>query len=137
MTAKLRIVSIFIAMLIIASCSGSGDKQAETNNQVDGKVAVSEKSPQLPKMLDLGSTTCIPCKQMAPILDSLESLYAGKAEIAFIDVNKDKASARKYGITMIPTQVFFDTLGNEANRHIGFFPADSITARLASLGAKL
>jgi thioredoxin 1 len=130
-------IPIFLLLVLLISCSGSSEKSAESKNQ-EGQIAVAaEKTVSLPKMLDLGSTVCIPCKQMAPILDSLKTQYAGKVEINFIDVREDKALARKYGITMIPTQIFFDTLGNEVNRHIGFFPADSITARLQNLGAKL
>ena len=127
----------FILLFFLVACSGSAEKQAKVDEQPKQVADVNEPAVKLPKMLDLGSTTCIPCKKMAPILDSLKTLYAGKAEIDFIDINKDKASARKYKITMIPTQVFFDTSGVEAYRHIGFFPADSITAHLENLGMKL
>ncbi|MCD6161049.1 MAG: thioredoxin family protein [candidate division Zixibacteria bacterium] len=88
-------------------------------------------------MIDLGSKNCIPCKKMAPIIDSLKIAYQGKAEIIFIDIKEDKKAARDYGITLIPTQVFIDTLGNEIYRHIGFFPADSITAHIKTMGSQI
>jgi thioredoxin 1 len=88
-------------------------------------------------MLDLGSKSCVPCKKMAPILDSLELLYEGRAEIEFIDVKEDKEALRRYGITLIPTQIFYDSSGKEVYRHIGFFPADSITAHFKELGVSL
>jgi thioredoxin 1 len=134
-------ICILIALasaLIITAGSGCSSK-SDARNETDSATAkvVEEANSNLPRMLDLGSTSCIPCKKMAPILDSLESVYAGKAEIIFIDVRQDKESARKYGITMIPTQIFFDARGNEIYRHIGFFPADSIDAHLKASGASL
>ncbi len=74
---------------------------------------------------------------MVPILDSLKIAYQGKAEIIFIDVWKDKKSARKYGVTMIPTQVFFDAEGKEVNRHIGYLSAESITSYFRTMGVEL
>lgn len=124
---------IFTLMLFI-SCSNSSEKTAESQNQVEESVVADSTTEKLPAMLDLGSTTCIPCKKMAPILDSLKIVYAGKAQINFIDIRKDKDAVRQYGITMIPTQIFLDNDGREVYRHVGFFPADSITIHLAALG---
>jgi len=92
---------------------------------------------KLPKMIDLGSKSCIPCKKMAPILDELREKYKGKAEIIFIDTKENREAAIEHKITLIPTQIFFDTTGVEVYRHIGFFSGDSIEAHLAKLGAKL
>jgi len=90
----------------------------------------------LPKMVDLGAKTCKACKKMIPIMDSLEVAYKNKAEIVFIDVRKDKKSLREYGVTLIPTQIFFDTKGEAIYRHIGFFSADSIEYHLKLAGMK-
>jgi len=91
---------------------------------------------RLPKMLDLGSKSCIPCKKMAPILDSLREEYKGQAEIEFIDTRENRQAASDYKVTLIPTQIFFDTSGSEVYRHVGFFPADSITFYLEKHGMK-
>ena len=91
---------------------------------------------KLPKLIDLGSKSCIPCKKMAPILDSLREAYKGRAEIVFIDTRENRQAALDHKITLIPTQIFFDTLGVEKFRHVGFFPADSIVAHLRAIGVK-
>ena len=57
---------------------------------------------------------------MAPILEELAGTYRGKANVLFIDVREDSAAAKRFGIQMIPTQIFFDAKGKEVNRHIGF-----------------
>jgi thioredoxin 1 len=84
-------------------------------------------------MVDLGSDQCIPCKLMTPILEKLEHEYKGKAAIIFIDVTKDMDIAREYGVTVIPTQIFFEKGGKESSRHAGFLDEKKIKKRLDML----
>ena len=84
-------------------------------------------------MADLGSTTCIPCKMMEPVLAALKKQYAGQAAVIFIDINKDRAAARKFGLRAIPTQIFFDKDGKERWRHEGFLDQKSAAAKLDAL----
>ncbi len=85
-------------------------------------------------MVDLGATSCIPCKMMAPILEKLTKEYEGKAAIIFIDVWKEKGQGRKFGISAIPTQIFFDKEGKEVHRHMGFLSEEAIVAQFTKLG---
>jgi thioredoxin 1 len=85
-------------------------------------------------MIDLGATECIPCKMMAPILEELEKEYEGRADIIFIDVWKAPEQAKKFGIRAIPTQIFFDTEGNEYYRHTGFMDKKRIVDVLTRMG---
>lgn len=87
-------------------------------------------------MVDIGAGACIPCKMMAPILESLEKEYRGRAAIIFIDVWKNREQGQRFGIRAIPTQIFYDKTGNEVYRHEGFLDKNSITARLEQLGVK-
>jgi len=140
-----RLIWIFLLPLfpVLGACSGSPDSKADlsaktyTENDIQTESPVARTAARLPRMLDLGSVDCIPCKKMAPILDSLKIVYQGRAEIEFIDIRKNMAAAREHGVTMIPTQIFFDVEGKEVSRHIGFFPADSIVARLSLIGVTL
>lgn len=85
-------------------------------------------------MVDLGANSCIPCKMMAPILAKLEKNYKGKAAIIFIDVWKNQAPARRFGIRAIPTQIFFDKEGTEVYRHEGFMSEEAIIRVLQKMG---
>jgi len=85
-------------------------------------------------MIDLGATECIPCKMMAPIIEELKKEYAGRADIIFIDVWKNPAEAKKYGIRAIPTQIFFDADGKEVHRNTGFMDKKRIVEVLTRLG---
>lgn len=88
----------------------------------------------VPVLLELGSHTCNPCKLMMPILRELKDEYAGKMEIGYVDIFKDKAIGEKYGIRVMPTQIFFDSEGKELFRHEGFFAKENILAKWKELG---
>jgi len=83
-------------------------------------------------MIELGSLTCIPCKQMTKVMVSLEERYGEQLEIIFYDVKIDKDKATEYKVKMIPTQVFLDMEGKEIHRHIGFYPEQLIDEFLES-----
>ncbi|MEN6437980.1 MAG: thioredoxin family protein [Syntrophobacter sp.] len=87
-------------------------------------------------MVDIGAKECIPCKMMAPIMESLEKDYKGKAAIIFIDVWKNREQGKKFSIRSIPTQIFFDKSGKEVYRHEGFLDRNRIEAKLEELGVK-
>ena len=71
------------------------------------------------RLVDLGADKCIPCKMMAPILQELKKEYAGRMEVQFIDVWQNEDAGKKYGVEMIPTQIFFDANEKELFRHTG------------------
>lgn len=88
-----------------------------------GRAAQGEK---LPRLVDLGAHSCVPCKMMAPILEELKKEYAGVFKTEFIDVWQNQEPARRYGIRVIPTQIFFDAEGKELFRHEGYFGKEDI-----------
>ena len=85
-------------------------------------------------MIDLGAKKCIPCKMMAPIMEKMEKVYRGKAAIVFIDVWENRGQAGRFGIGLIPTQIFFDREGKEVYRHVGFMSEEAIVAQLKKMG---
>ncbi|MEZ4395829.1 MAG: thioredoxin family protein [Candidatus Krumholzibacteriia bacterium] len=91
----------------------------------------------LPRLVDLGSTTCIPCKRMAPILAELAEEQSGRLEVEVIDVREQPEAAARHDIRLIPTQIFFAADGRELWRHEGFIPKADILAKWAELGVTL
>ena len=89
-----------------------------------------------PAVIDLGARSCIPCKKMAPILESLSGEYRGKAGVLFIDVHEDQDAAKRFRVQMIPTQIFFDAKGKEVSRHMGFMDKEALLKGLKAAGLK-
>lgn len=118
------IVGSFLVMPAIGAFAAGGDGVPRA--PVPGKVT----------MVDLGARKCIPCKMMAPIIEELEQEYRDKAAIVFIDVWENPQEGPKYGIQLIPTQIFYDARGKEVLRHEGFMEKAAIVAELEKLGVR-
>ncbi|MBN1507930.1 MAG: hypothetical protein JW955_13850 [Sedimentisphaerales bacterium] len=110
----------------VAAASSAGQDSVT----VEGKAA-------LPRLVDVGAGTCIPCKMMMPVLADLRKEYAGRLSVEFYDIREDPNAVERYKITVIPTQVFYDAAGNERFRHEGFFAKDDILAKWKELGVDL
>lgn len=91
----------------------------------------------LPRLVDLGAHSCLPCKMMEPILQELRQEYPDRLEVLFIDVQQNPHAARTYGIRAIPTQIFYDASGRERFRHEGFMAKQDILNRWKGLGIDL
>jgi thioredoxin 1 len=104
--------------------------QADT---LDDKLKSAKKEEKI-VMLELGSLGCIPCEQMKPVMQKLRDSFKGKLDVIFIDVREDHQTGRRFGVRMIPTQVFLDKTGKEFHRHIGFYAYEEIAPVLKKAG---
>ena len=91
---------------------------------------------KLPRVIDLGAGKCIPCKKMAPILEEIKKEYGGILDVKVIDVRKNPDASAKYGIRLIPTQIFYDASGKELTRHEGFMGKKDILETFKRFGIK-
>ena len=64
------------------------------------------KSSQ-PILVDYWAEWCGPCKMIAPILDEVSAAYAGKLNIAKMNVDENREIPAKFGIRGIPTLMLF------------------------------
>jgi len=87
-----------------------------------------------PTLAEFGRGTCIPCKQMKPILEDLDAEYGEAINIIIVEIQNHPDLTRQYKIMAIPTQIFFDTGGKEVSRHIGFYAKDKIVTEFERLG---
>jgi thioredoxin 1 len=106
-------------------------KPPESNTEEEFKKAIASGKPVL---VDFGANSCIPCRQMRPVLKEIGTEYSAKAKILVIDVYKFQDLARQYGVQLIPTLVFFDSKGKEAFRHLGILEKEKIVAKLKEIG---
>ena len=85
-------------------------------------------------MIDLGKKTCTQCKMMAPILEKLKIKYKGKAEVVFINLLDDPEQQYRFKLKALPTQIFFNSDGEEVFRHTGFMAEKAIIEQLGKMG---
>ncbi len=137
-TAKILVVVVLIIAVGAVMAIKRGRDTAPTGPAA-AAVAALETPPasNLPRLVDLGSTTCIPCKMMAPILEELQKEYTGRLEVSFIDVARIPDAASQFKIQVIPTQIFYDPNGRERYRHEGFLSKQDILAKWKELGVRL
>lgn len=102
-----------------------------TDTDQDFKKAIQSGKPLL---VDFGANSCLPCRQIRPILKEIKEEYAGKANILIIDVYKFKELAREHKVQLIPTLIFFDKDGQEVFRHVGAWDKESIKNKLKEIG---
>ncbi len=127
---KRQIIVVLFLVFTILSCKKSNTENTHQTSGVSNNDSVKYKI----EFVELGSVNCIPCKKMQPIMKSIEEKYKGLVKVTFHDVWKDETPAKKYGINLIPTQVFLDANGKELMRHEGFYPEDDIDKFLQSQG---
>jgi thioredoxin 1 len=134
MSRASRVVALTIAITAATMLVSRGIAHADGAGPVPPKQAPAKK---VPRLVDLGAGKCIPCKAMAPILEGLKTEYAGRMDVQFIDVWKDPDAGRAYGVSIIPTQIFYGADGRELARHQGFMDKRAILAQWKALGVSL
>lgn len=136
---------VFIGAIVIregqrrSTATSAAPAAGQAGAAVPGPAAGGHPVPAaaLPRLVDLGSTTCVPCKMMAPILEELSREYRSQLVVEVIDVRTNRVAGDLYGIRVIPTQIFLDASGRERFRHEGFMAKDAILAKWAELGVNL
>lgn len=118
---KKRLLQIVVPALIFLAIAGiwfvknsNGRSPVDDTRpplEITGVDMEEIKGKGLPVIIDFGSDSCIPCRQMAPALEKIHAEMQGKAVIHFIDVWKNPDAARGFPVQVIPTQLFFTAAG--------------------------
>ncbi|MGQ9644037.1 MAG: thioredoxin family protein [Ignavibacterium sp.] len=133
---KLALSGIVFSLVIISIGCNKNVKNDNPNTLVP---VLSNSANAKVTFIELGSVNCIPCKQMQPIMRSIERKYGEQVKVIFYDVwtEAQRPYAEKYGIQLIPTQIFLDEKGVEFHRHEGFYPEAEIDKILQSKGLEI
>jgi len=109
---------------------GSQSQGSDLTSMPLGQALASGK----PTLAEFGSDTCVPCKQMKPILEDVAAIYEGKLNVVIVEVYEQRELTQQYGIMAIPTQIVFDSSGQEVTRHVGFWARVDIITQLKEMG---
>ena len=129
-TAQKLSLALSVLLLCLLAVTGCGPDPAALPD-IPLEQALSSGKPTL---AEFGRGTCIPCKAMKPILEELTAEYEGKLNVVVVEIDDHMDQTREHGIMAIPTQIFFDSSGQEIARHIGFYAKEDIIAQLKSMG---
>jgi thioredoxin 1 len=125
------------ALLLFAAAFALRESQQQSPNTETARIAEETKNVALPRLVDLGSDKCIPCKRMAPILEGLSQEYRSSFTVEVLDVRRNPVLGRDWAIRVIPTQVFIDAAGVERFRHEGFMSKEAILGKWKELGIEV
>ena len=117
---------LIIAGLFVVIFTLIAAKNLKTQKQIESLADDMVIGKGKPVLLELGSHSCVPCKQMMPILIELSNEQMDFI-VSFVDVWEVEGKS---------TQIFFDGAGKELFRHIGFYSKQDILNKWKELGAE-
>ena len=82
-------------------------------------------SMQQPVLLDFWAPWCGPCKVIGPILEKLETEYAGRFKLVKIDSDQEQQLAGAFGVRSIPTVILLMN-GQPVDGFMGAMPEGQV-----------
>ena len=85
---------------------------------------------ELPVLVDFWAPWCGPCRIMAPVVEAIAAVRAGKLKVVKLNVDDNPVTSQKYGITGIPTLILFKG-GDAKETVVGAVPRTKLEEMVA------
>ena len=105
-----------------------------TEDNFESEVINSE----LPVVVDVWGVGCGPCKMIEPLIDQIAAEFEGKARVGKLNIGENMAVAAKFGITGVPTILFFkggEEVADDRIRGAAGDIKDQISSKLEALAS--
>jgi thioredoxin 1 len=80
-------------------------------------------------IVDFWAPWCAPCRELAPIAETLAAEFAGKAVFAKLNVDDFTPLSEQYDVLSMPTLVIFKD-GQPTDRIVGSLPIEQLRTRI-------
>lgn len=110
------------------SSSASAPPAGEVAVLTDATFARATAGP-FPTLVDFWAPWCAPCRMVAPSVERLGREYAGRANVAKLNVDENPATSQRFGVRSIPTLLILRD-GREIDRIVGAQPYEVLRQRL-------
>ena len=139
-----------LLLIVMVSCNekprphGIGDLPTVNEQAASADRAANELQPPIPQdlipvsgptVVDFYATWCGPCKQLAPILEGLETKYQGRVTFLRVDVDEQPDLAQAFQVESIPT-LFFITPAGVVDACIGLSSESELDAQIQAMLAR-
>ncbi len=98
----------------------------------DGTFAGEVLGFEGPVLVEFFSPRCGHCQRLAPVLEELASVYAGRVKFVTLNIDQDHMIASQQGVNGTPTLLFYKR-GRLVDRVVGAVPRPELVRHLDSL----
>jgi thioredoxin 1 len=95
-----------------------GTMGQHVSDVTDATFTAEVMESDVPVLVDFWATWCMPCKAIAPHVETLAGQNEGKLKVVKLDIQKNMKTAQAFKVTNIPTFIVFKN-GREAARQTG------------------
>ena len=96
----------------------------------DGTFAAEVEQHRGLALVDFGAEWCPPCHVLAPVVESIAELYAGRMKVLGLDVDANPRTSTRFQVRGLPTVLFFKD-GVLVDRVVGAVPRSTLEQRIA------